>query len=168
MKVHMQPTQDRGPHLSADRSGHRSGSIRSGRAGPSIDDGLPITGCLAAVEEPYRIRPGSRCPVGLAVLRVSLLGGEPTVAIVNGFYRPDARQHRRVPFSDYSTERFRFRPSGHRVGSRSARAGFRHPEVLEAKLVQPDRVQVSICRYSDDRITSKFQCVMVAYYASYQ
>src|SRR5664279_4171173 len=97
MKVHMQPTQDRGPHLSADRSGHRSGSIRSGRAGASIDDGLPITGCLAAVEEPYRIRPGSRCPVGLAVLRVSLLGGEPTVAIVNGFYRPDARQHRRVP-----------------------------------------------------------------------
>ena len=112
---------------------------------------------------PVRVVPG-----GLAVLRVSLLGGEPTVAIVNGFYRPDARQHRRVPFSDYSTERFRFRPSGHRVGSRSARPGFRHPEVLEAKLVQPDRVQVSICRYSDDRITSKFQCVMVAYYASYQ
>jgi len=102
--------------------------------------------------------------------RFALPGWSGCAASVIAGWRADRRDRQRFlstrceaaqtgAFSDYSTERFRFRPSGHRVGSRSARPGFRHPEVLEAKLVQPDRVQVSICRYSDDRITSKFHCV---------
>jgi hypothetical protein len=43
--------------------------------GPGV---MRITGCHAGVEAPHGTRRGSRCPVGLAVPRVSSLGGEPT------------------------------------------------------------------------------------------